>query len=477
MNKYSFKIFFLMVLLLVCNKGNNSYASPFDGGGIIGDIKDGISDTFDKAKTKVSDAKDFVVDKAGDAKDFIVDKAGDAKDFIVDKAGDAKDFIVDKAGDAKEAVKSTYGKATSKINTLFNKGKLPSYVNEAIFIPGHESKEMVCQGIAYLPDKVKDANAQADGSYCRYILLSYYPKESDQPSHLIVIDRNTGKPIKRFPLYKKSGKPYTGHAGGVAVAGKYVWVASGRCIYGFSTQEIINFISDTKTQAKAEDGLPDSFDVLPAYHLTAVADYDVDSKASFVSFDGKYIWVGDFAKGIGKSYSPIKHHKIMGKNAWVAGYLVDSTGYPTSTVEYSYTDGDDTENAHKPDVVVAIRDFVQGLAFCDKYVALSVSMGPVNSKLAMYKNPLNTKAKNITYKPEGCDESFTVKAWALKNLKNWKKTVKYSCGSEDMEYDGKYLYVTFECSSENYNQSWKNINPTVKMTEDFYIIDPQKVLE
>jgi hypothetical protein len=469
---YSKALLAVAVFMLLNTSCSNCFASPFDEDGIITKIKNG-------AKEKLSDAKDFVVDKAGDVKDFVVDKAGDVKDFVVDKAKDAKKAVKEGFGEVKEGIKDCYSKATSKINTLFNKGKLPSYVKEAIFIPGHETKEMICQGIAYLPDKVMEPSEQPDGSYYRYVLLSYYPKESDQPSQLIVIDRQTGEPVKRFPLYKKSGKPYTGHAGGVAVVGRYVWVVSGRCLYGFSTQEIINFISDKNTKAKAEDGLPDSFDKLPAYHLTAMADYDVDSKASFISFDGKYIWVGDFAKGIGKEYSPIKHHKILGKNAWVAGYLVDAEGYPTSTEEYSYKDGDDTEYAHKPDVVVAIRDFVQGLAFCDKYVALSISMGPINSRLAMYKNPLDTKSKKITYSPEGCDKSFTVDAWGLGSglLKTSVKTVKYSCGSEDMEYDGKYLYVAFECSSKNYCQSWKNINPTVKMTEDFYIIDPEIVVK
>ncbi len=483
MKKYfSFKLLLLAGFIIASSCGNSSFAGPFDGK-YIKKVKDAVVDKVEDAKDfvvdKAGDVKDFVVDKAGDAKDFVVDKAGDVKDFVVDKAGDVKDFVVGTAGEVKENVKNAYSNATSKINKLFNRGGVPSYVVEHIFIPGHDTKEMVCQGIAYLPDKVMNPSEQPDGSYHRYVLLSYYPYSDDneQPSQLVVIDRKTGEPVKRFPLYKKSGKPYRGHAGGVAVVGKYVWVVSGRCLYGFSTQEILNFISDTKTEPKAEKGLPDCFDKLPAYRLTAMADYDVDTKASYISFDGKYIWVGDFAKGFGSSYSPIAHHKVLGKNAWVAGYKVDSDGYPTSTVEYSYKDGDDTENAHKPDAIIAIRDFVQGMAFTENHVALSISMGPINSKLAFYKNPMNSEPEKITYKPEGCDQSFTVDAWVLKNLKNWDKTVKYSCGSEDLEYDGRYLYVTFECSSKCYNQSWKNINPTVKMTEDFYIIDPTKIVK
>ncbi len=498
MKKYISKSLFILCALILLNN-NHIYASPFDEDSIIGKIKEGVVDGYDTVKTKAGKVKDTVVDKAIDIKDDLVDKAKDVKDSIVDKAKDVKDGIVDKAKDVKEGivdkakslkdkfkekankvkevVVEKYGNVTDKINSHFNKDKIPSYVSEAIFLPGHESKEMICQGIAYLPDEVMDATQQGDGNYYRYVLLSYYPKESEQPSQIVVIDRKTGKPIKRFPLYKKNGKPYTGHAGGITVAGKYVWVSSSRTLYGFSTQEILDFIADNKTKAQAEEGIPDSLDVLPAKDLTVVDYYDVDSKASCVSFDGKYIWVADFAKGIGKEYSPIKHHKIMGRNCWIAGYLVDSDGYPTSKVEYKYTEDGSEETAHKPDAVIAMRDFVQGMAFCDDYVTLSVSMGPINSRLAVYKNPMEKDGKKITYKPEGCKESFTVEAWELSSLKNWKKTKTVSAGSEDLEFDGKNLYVAFEVSSKNYHKTWININPTIKTTKYFYIIDFDKMMD
>lgn len=461
----------LAICALILLNTNSIYAlSPFGGENILEKIEK-------TAAKKIKNVKDVVVDKAKDVKDAVVDKAKDIKDAVVDKAKDVKDAVVDKAKDVKEAVVDKYSKVTSKVNSFFNKDKVPSYVKEAIFLPGHESKEMICQGIAYLPDEVMDATQQGKGDDHRYVLLSYYPKESEQPSQIVVIDRKTAQPIRRFSLYKKNGKPYTGHAGGIAVAGKYVWISSGRTLYGYSTQEILDFIADEKTTAKAEEGIPDSLDVLPAKDLTSVEYYDVDSKASFVSFDGTYIWVGDFAKGIGKDYSPVKHHKIMGRNCWIAGYKVDTDGFPTSTVEYKYVDDGSEETAHKPDVVIAMRDFVQGMAFCGDYVTLSVSMGPINSRLAVYKNPMVKKGKNITYKPEGCDKKFTVEAWELSTLKNWKKTKTISAGSEDLEFDGENLYVAFEISSENYHQSWININPTIKTTKYFYIIDFEKLMD
>ena len=380
--------------------------------------------------------------------------------------------VVGGAKAVKDVAVSGYNKVSGAVSSITKKNK--DYIVESIFLPGHESKEMVCQGIAYLPETVMDANQQGDGSYCKYVLLSYYPKNSDQPSQILVVDRASKKAVKRYALYKENGKPYTGHAGGIAVAGKYLWVASGGTIYGFDVQEIMDFIKDDKTKAKAVDGLPKSMDKLPGKDLTAVKTYSVDSKASFVSFDGKYIWVGDFTKG--SNYKPVKHHKIMGRNNWIAGYLVDSDGYPTSSVEYTYKDGDDSETVHKPDAVIAMRESVQGMAVCGDYIALTVSYGATNSKLALYKNPLKTDSEKITYDPEGQHGRYSVDAWELADKKNWIETVTLPAGAEDLEYDGENLYVTFECSSKNYKTKWR-LNPLVKITDDFYLFNPQAIVK
>lgn len=370
---------------------------------------------------------------------------------------------------AKENVSDGYGNEASTVNK-----KLPKYIVESIFLPGHESKEMVCQGIAYLPSQLVDAHEQKGP--CDYILLSYYPKASGQPSQIIVIDKNSRKAVRRFSLYKKSGKAYNGHAGGIAVAGKYLWVASGNKIYAFSAQEILDFIAAKATLPEAVSGLPKSFDKLPAKKLTCVKTYEVDSKASYLSFDGKYLWVGDFSKASYNKYAPVKHHGILGRNCWIAGYLVDSEGMPTSTKKYVYTSKGKKYSAYKPDGLIAMRESVQGMAICGDYAALSLSFGAANSKLAIYKNPLKTKGTKVSYKPSSQSEAIFVEAWELTD-KNWLKTVKLAAGSEDLEYDGSSLYVTFECSSKNYNKKWKKTNPTVKMTEDFYLIDPIKIVE
>lgn len=482
-NKISETLLVCCALMLL--NSNYTYASPFDDGtveinksasaeDIKESVKDKIADIWDSAKDKASDVKEAVADGWDAAKD----KASEIKDVAADVLDSAKDKITDGAGKAKKKATSLYGSLTKKINGLIHKNeKTPDYVNQAIFLPGHESKEMVCQGIAYLPERVTNPTEQANFKYHNYVLLSYYPKDSDQPSQLVVVDRTKEAAVKRFPLYKSNGKAYTGHAGGIAVAGRYVWVASGNKIYGFELQEILDFLDDKTTTASAVKGLPDSFDSLPAKDLSCSKTYGVDSKASYVSFDGKYIWVGDFTKASNKDYKPVAHHKAFGRNSWIAGYLVDTDGYPTSDIKYTYTAGDSSYEVYKPDAVIAMRESVQGMAVCGDYVAMTISYGALDSKLAFYNNPLKAASEKYTYKPAGQEKSFTVDSWELENDKNWVNTVKLAAGAEDLEYDGKNLYVTFECSSKNYKQKWMNTNPTVLLTNDFYLINPLKAIE
>lgn len=441
-------------LLLLNGYDTSAFASPFGDNPITVTVSSGL-------KT--------LKETADDVKDVVVKKVDKAKEVVAEGSKAVKKKATDTAKSAKKSISSSYGSVTKKINSFFNKKEDKPYIKSAIFLPGHESKEIVCQGIAYLD--VEDSNSKNT----RYTLLSYYPKTSKQPSQLLVM--NGKKAIRRFALYKSEGKAYTGHAGGIAVAGKYVWVASGNKIFGFKTKDIIDFINDDSAKAKAVKGLPSSFDAVPGKDIVCAKSYGVDSKASYISFDGTYIWVGDFVKTSSKGYSPIKHHKAFKRNCWIAGYKVDSKGMPTSSVEYTYKAGDSSYKVHKPDAVIAMRESVQGMAVCDDYVALTTSFGALNSKLSLYKNPLNKKSEKYSYKPAGQSKTFTVDAWELENKKNWVNTVTLPAGAEDLEYDGDSLYVTFECSSKNYKQKWTNINPAIKLTDNYYLIDVKKAVK
>lgn len=383
---------------------------------------------------------------------------------------------------AKDAIKkgasSVKAKAESKIDNIFD--KKPKFVAQSYKIPGHDDKKFVCQGITYLSDRViSPASAQKTQNSYPYTVLSFYPtKNTTKPSQLVVLNAKTGKALCRFELYQSEDKAYTGHAGGITLAGEFIWAASGNKIYGFDTKTIIDFTTDDTAQKPATrpTGIPKSLN-LPYKKLVAKAIYETDSKASFVSFDGKYLWVGDFVKSSNDSYAPIAHHKSepFNRSTWISGYLTDSKGMPTSKTSYDYKAGDSVKKGHKPDAVICCRESVQGMSVCDDYIALSISYGANNSKLAFYKNPLSEKGTTISYKPEGQSKTYKTTGYELSDAKNWVETVSIAAGSEDLDFDGKYLYVTFEGGSPNYKPRW-SLNPLVNIEEDYYLIEIDKIV-
>lgn len=364
----------------------------------------------------------------------------------------------------KEKVITTFKEVKDKVKDKIDSLKKKNLIEKAIKIPGYENKKFVCQGIASF--KVSDK---------KYALLAYYPKTDHtvRSSQLIVVDLETEEPVARFSLYDAEGKKYTGHAGGVAIAGKYIWVASGYKIRGFSKDIIVDFIKNEMKTKEPADITPKSFK-LPAKMIYTQETYAVDTKASYISFDGTYLWVGDFVNTKSKDYGAIKHHtkNTWDKNTWIAGYKVDDNGMPTSTISYSYKVGDDSKTAYKPDRVICCREKVQGMAVFGDYIALSLSFGAFNSKLAIYKSPLGKEGKKLTYSTESGDQ--TTEAYGLNDY-NWVVTHKMPAGSEDLEFDGDYLYMPFEAGSPNF-KAWR-LNPTIKIDDRFYLMNPEKLVE
>ncbi len=376
--------------------------------------------------------------------------------------------------------KNGFDKLAGIVKDRNKPGKLPSCISRAILIPGHETAEFVFQGICPMPARTSLAAAKSDAFY-RYIILSYYPKtdKTSQPSQLIVIDSLTGKAIRRLALYLEAGKPYTGHAGGITAAGKYLWVASGYKLYGFDLQQIISFVADksAKTPPTLPECMPPSFK-LPARDLVMKKSYPVDSSASYVSFDGEHLWVGDFVKSSDSKYGPVPHHAAnrYGLKTWIAGYRVDNEGMPTASQKYNFSSDGKIREGYKPDRLIFCRESVQGFAFGKGFVTLSVSYGARSSKLAFYREPARNKTFRHSYKPEGQSKTFTADAWVV-NDETHLTTLELPAGSEDLEFDGRVLYVGFEGASPNYRGKWTKINPLLKIEDRFYLIAPKQIKE
>ncbi len=377
--------------------------------------------------------------------------------------------------------KKGYGRVTTGINNAVTSHKPPAFVTTAAPIPGYDGKEFVCQGVCPLPEAVQPTGSASSIPVSdKRTVLSYYPDEqhTKAPSQLVVVDTATGKPLRRFSLFAAAGDPYTGHAGGIAIAGKYVWVASGFKLYGFLLDDVLAFINNNAAQADpTAAGFPPSLRI-PARDLVAATVFAVDSKASCLSFDGTHLWVGDFARAGSDDFAPIPHHakNKYKRNTWISGYLVDGDGLPTASVTYAYEADGATRLGHKPDRVILCRESVQGMAICDNHIALSLSFGALNAKLAFYRSPLTTPPTTLRYTPAGQKKSFAVDAWELADGKNWVKTVDLPAGSEDLEFDGRRLYVVFESGAPKYHTKWIGMNPLITTSDHYYLIDPLKAL-
>ena len=383
----------------------------------------------------------------------------DAKSKVKGAAKTIKEKVI-------KALKNTKNKLKRKKAAEKYSEDNGGFITQAIKIPGYENKKFVCQGVTTFSVEEK-----------KYILLSYFPKPKHtiRASQLIVIDPDSKKPIARFSLYDEKDKKYTGHAGGITMAGDYIWVASGYKIRAFSKQKIINFIQNNLNPETVPEINPKSF-MLPAKMLFTQHIYPVDTKASFVSFDGTHLWVGDFVKSSTKKFAGIAHHtkNPWDKKAWIAGYIVDKSGMPTSQIKYEYKVGEKTKSAYKPDKVIYCRELVQGMAVFGDHIALSISYSASNSKLAIYKSPLGKPGELKTF--ESLPGSPTIETYGV-NDKCWLETYSMPAGSEDLDFDGKHLYLPFEGGSPNYKTKWRLMKPTIEIDDRFYQINADKLIE
>jgi len=296
-----------------------------------------------------------------------------------------------------------------------------------IITPGLES-DYVPQGVCWLDES--------------RIALTYYDKSGKKrPSLLIVVDATAGRVLAQFRLLAVDGKPYTGHAGGVARHGNYLWIGSGGTVMRFAI-------------AKAP---------LPGGDLTADFSFEADSTAAFVTVDGDYLWVGDFSYG--KKYPTPKHHHHGEHKAWAVAYHLDPhSGIPTTTKRYRV--GETT--VLQPDRIMFLPQKAQGMAIFGDLVVVSMSYSYRDSKLAMYRLPKDGRPRLRMKAPDG----ELIDAWVL-DQKNHIKTIPMPAGSEGIDHCRRGLVVGFEGGSKHYRGRWRFFGGQIE--DRILVLDPGKL--
>ncbi|HUX19798.1 MAG TPA: hypothetical protein VMW69_01075 [Spirochaetia bacterium] len=195
------------------------------------------------------------------------------------------------------------------------------------------------------------------------ILISAYFDVS-LPSVLMALNGTTGKLAKTVWLAGTDGTPLDGHVGGLAISPSFLWVASDIGVYRY---KLTDFDAAADGAALLSDGL-----------------FSTDVVASFATYSDGVLWVGEFAYyglGGGDYQTETSHHLSApdgsAHHALVAGYRIDT---PSAAI-----------HGEVPDYLVSIPDRVQGIAFFDSDLYLSLSYGRRNeSTLEAYRNPLES---------------------------------------------------------------------------------------
>lgn len=270
------------------------------------------------------------------------------------------------------------------------------------------------QGLAYWQEK-------------NWLIISGYNEGS--PSTLTVVDAKTGAPVKTVALYLENGSAYEGHAGGVAISQKHLWVSSGQNVWWLP----LTALADAPDKGKVTFG----------GHFVTVA------RASWTTYADGILWVGEFYDA--PTYETDDSHKIsrngLTYSAWAAGYKLDQQ---TDLIPPP------TGRVALPDYVLAIPNQIQGMAVTPKNILFSQSFGRnKDSNLLKYKRPdlAGQPDQTVTI------ENKTVPLWFMerKLLAEPMPQLKVPPMSEGIITDGSNrLYVLFESGSKLYRPTASN---------------------
>ena len=244
------------------------------------------------------------------------------------------------------------------------------------------SDGFVCQGICSVDGTDK-------------ILVSGYMKDKT-PSRVYVTDTDNDS---YYVELSRSGKEFTGHAGGISMNGDTVYIANGSRLYSFPLTALLD-ASEGQTVEIGEG-------------------VEVNNSASFCYADDKYVYVGEFHDG-GKYVTEHPYETAEGTH-----YAIVSR----------YTHDDLTA----PDKIYSIRDKVQGICFTpDGKVVMSTSYGLKDSHYYVYSE---ADARNSGEYLDGAPVYF---------LEECLQDIKGPAMAEGLDYlDGKVITLT-ESASDKY---------------------------
>ena len=290
----------------------------------------------------------------------------------------------------------------------------------------YESGEMsvLVPGVSYIPEK-------------NWFIFSGY-SGMDYDSPLLVVDAESGLLIKEAFLKLSDGSAYIGHAGGIAVTEKNIFIANGGYLWRISLEKFLS--------------LPESSDC--AFDEVIA----IPSRASYCSYANGILWVGEFQYS---GYPTDESHYIQTPDgehkAWLIGYELDETQ------ENELKETATSAPQAIPDYILTTTNRIQGMTIKDGSIYLSQSYGRKNaSSMFKYASPISEEPfMHVSI------WNTQVPVWTLTNDKLQGK-LTMPPGSENLVTVGEDVYVLFETAASMFmltgNRSSNPIDRLFRMT-------------
>lgn len=232
---------------------------------------------------------------------------------------------------------------------LFFRLPVSSYYSaseKSFIIPGL-NHNFVAQGISY------DADSDI------FLVAGYQTDHTASPVYFV--KDKSRKPEKKINMLLPDGTDYTGHAGGISVAGDYVYVADGgkRRLLVYLYQDLKDAADGAGVAAIGE-------------FKTAVSDEDSVRGAFVTQADDKLI-VGEFYRAV--DYPTPDSHKVITK----AGDYQQAIG-----VVYQLNADAEFGIEEEPVSAFTLPDQAQGMCFDNGKVYVSTSWGASKSHILVY---------------------------------------------------------------------------------------------
>ncbi len=250
-----------------------------------------------------------------------------------------------------------------------------------------------------------------------FIFSGYMKNHSASP---VYVTAKSGEVLKRVTLLKQDGLDYTGHGGGIAVSGNFVYLAGGEdcCVYVYSYTELKGAKDGAKLECKGT-------------FSPKLAENDFIEPAFVSAADGKLI-VGEFYRA--NSYDTPDSHKITTQ----AGDYNQALA-----LEYSLSSTQSLGVNPAPVKAYSLPDQVQGLTIKNDKIYLSISWGLSFSRVPVYDNSKLVKEKDIFVMGE------EIPLYSMDST-SFMHEYKLPPMSEEIVFVGSKMYVSCESASNKY---------------------------